>query len=115
MADEKELNTTTDHPMPTDEQPAMALSPQFRTIYTNFVRAGYTPFDVSLLIGENVGPNNEGKLVVQYQARVTMAPTEAKVVHKILGDLIQAFENQFGPIALPKGLELATGQRAEGV
>ncbi|HEX9120811.1 MAG TPA: DUF3467 domain-containing protein [Terriglobales bacterium] len=116
MANEEAVTTEPSATQATSgDMPKMLRSPEFRTVYTNFVQAGYTPFDVSLLIGESIGPDAKGNAVVEFKSRITMSPAEAKVVHKILGDLIMAYEKQFGAIQLPIGLDLPTHPKTEGV
>jgi hypothetical protein len=79
------------------------LAPDFKLIYTNYVQASFTPLDVALLVGETVGAKL-GKFMVQNKARITMSPTEAKIVARILANTVKLFEQQFGEIIVPDGM-----------
>ena len=84
--------------------------PNFQSYYTNFVQAGFTPFDISLLIGEAAGIDPAtNKFMAELKAKITMSPTEAKVVLKIMLDTINAYEAQFGKIVIPSVVETTTG------
>jgi hypothetical protein len=90
-------------PIVPSQQTIEGLAPDFKLIYTNYVQAGYTPLDVMLMVGETTGLN-EGKVVVQHKARITMSPTEAKIVARILANTVKLFEKQFGEIVVPEGM-----------
>ena len=90
-------------PSPEIPPPSLITDADFKSIYTNFVLAQYTPFDVSLTIGEAVGPDSEGRQVVHQKARITMAAPEAKIVMLILANTLKVYEQQFGEIRLPPG------------
>jgi hypothetical protein len=81
----------------------------FRTIYTNFVQAAFTPYDVSLVLGESE-INDSGQLIVEQSARVVMSPAEAQAVVGILANAIMAYEQTWGKIVSPKMQE----QKTEG-
>src|SRR5271166_3227985 len=92
----------------------------FKTYYTNHVQAGLTPFDISLEIGEASGLNRESnKWVVDVKAKITMSPSEAKVVLLILSGTIKTFEDQFGTIVIPSAVGVGQSEagtaKTEGV
>ena len=79
--------------------------PNFQSYYTNFVQAGFTPFDISLLIGEAAGIDPAtNKFMAELKAKITMSPTEAKVVLNIMLNTIRAYEAQFGKIVVPSAV-----------
>ncbi len=81
-------------------------SPDFKSIYSNFVQSGFTAFDIYLSFGETVGGTPDGTLPVEMKARVSMAPLEAKLVTLILASSVQKYEAQFGKIQVPQGVGL---------
>lgn len=81
------------------------MAPDFRTVYTNFVNAGFSPFDVTLMLGEVMGPGADGKQIVLQRIKVLMAAPEAKVVSMILADAVARYEKQFGIIVIAKEQE----------
>ncbi len=82
--------------------PRFVVEDGFKSIYANFVVTAFSPFDVSLVIGEAVGGDDEGRQVVHQKVRVTMAPAEAKVVMLILANTLRIFEEQFGEVKIPE-------------
>jgi hypothetical protein len=79
-------------------------SPHFRTIYTNFVQSSFTPFDISVTLSENAGFNESEEIVIEQQARLVMAPLEARVLLRVLDNTIKLHERQFGKIPDPAGV-----------
>lgn len=84
-------------PKPTTE---FIKSPNFRSIYTNWIQAQFSPHDFSFLLGEAFQPNPE-TIEVQHTGRVIMGPLEAKLLMFILGKLVSSYEQQFGLINIP--------------
>jgi Protein of unknown function (DUF3467) len=84
-------------------EPVAVLAPDFKLIYTNFVQASFTPLDCSLILGEALGVEN-GRFTVQNKARVTMSPTEAKIVARLLLNTVRSYEKQFGEITVPDSM-----------
>jgi hypothetical protein len=106
MSNKKKIETETVPPVTpivSPQQTMEGFAPDFKLIYTNYVQAGFTPLDVALMVGETTGLN-EGKVVVQHKARITMSPTEAKIVARILANTVKLFEKQFGEIFVPEGM-----------
>jgi hypothetical protein len=91
---------TSDQP----KKPTFHRSPDFKTLYVNFVQSGMTAFDVSLIVGENHGVDEKGEGVIELKAKLTMTPLEAKLVAAILADSVKRHEKQFGEISVPPGL-----------
>ncbi|MGA9647560.1 MAG: DUF3467 domain-containing protein [Candidatus Korobacteraceae bacterium] len=103
MPPEENANNVTAVPTPEME---VIRAADYKTIYTNHVQGGVTPFDISLEIGEAGGYNKHtNKWTVDLKAKVTMSPTEAKVVLAILAGTIKSFEEQFGPISIPHAVQ----------
>jgi hypothetical protein len=97
--------------------PNFVKASDYKTIYTNFVQFGVTAFDISFLLGETAGVNEDDGFVVDLKARAVMSPAEAKVVWIFLGSTIQQYEKKFGPIVVPAVAlppEVA-GDKTEGV
>jgi hypothetical protein len=84
-------------------QPSYILSPEFKHLYVNFVQASFTPFDISLMMGEVMGLDAKGQQVINQKARVVTSAAEAKVLMFVLANTIRQWEAQFGKIALPPG------------
>jgi len=78
------------------------FAPDFKLTYTNFVQGLFSPLDLGLMCGEVVGA--EGKNAVQWKIKLTMSPAEAKIVHRILSNLLRNYEKAFGDISVPAGL-----------
>jgi hypothetical protein len=77
---------------------------EYRTIYANWVQAAFGPFDISMLLGTAFAhPTQE--MIVEQAARVVFSPIEAKLTAMILTNVIKSFENQFGEIKIPEGLD----------
>jgi hypothetical protein len=90
-------------PASTDDQigPTFVRSPDFRSIYTNFVQSAYTPYDISLMLGETAGLE-DGRWLVENKARLIMSPPEAKVVLIVLQGAIENYERVYGEIKPPQ-------------
>jgi hypothetical protein len=73
-------------------------APDFKTIYTNFVEAGYGPFDISLLLSQSV---IAGTMTLTHLARVMMSPAEARVFLGVLQQAIDGYEHTWGKIVPP--------------
>jgi hypothetical protein len=88
-------------------------SPDFRTIYANYVQTAHTAFDVSLTFGVTSGVTEEdGKVLVEQKARITLSPLEALVLQTMLNNLIGIFQQRFGKITIPDnfaGLKTSEG------
>jgi hypothetical protein len=86
------------------EQPSDAL-PQihdanFSTIYSNWIQAGRTPWDIRLAFGQlrEAQPNNPA---IVHMVDVVMAPQMAKVLIGTLTLAIRDYEYQNGEIPIP--------------
>jgi hypothetical protein len=99
--------------MTKDEQEvASANAPQiqahkaadFKTFYVNWVQASFTPFDISLVIGEAFAADTPDTFEVEQKARIIFHPLEAKVVAGMLAQAIRNYEKQVGEVPVPRGL-----------
>jgi hypothetical protein len=75
-------------------------------IYCNYLHAGWTLFDVRLVMGQLVPLSDDldSQFVAEQRAAVTMAWPEAKVLRDMLSDLVARFEEVNGeikPLKLP--------------
>lgn len=91
-------------PMLASQMPILMQDKDFKTIYTNFVNANYSPFDIVLMLGELMGPAPDGKQVVLQRAKVVMSPVEAKIVAAILNGAVSKFEKRFGRLVISREL-----------
>lgn len=73
----------------------------FKHVYTNHIQGATTAFDVSLTIGEVIQVGN-GKIVIENRVRVSMSPLEAKVLQRIMTNLVYQHEGTYGPIHVPE-------------
>jgi hypothetical protein len=68
-----------------------------REVFTNFSETKYTCMDV-LLRFSVLRDGTPGHLVVTHVVDVAMSPEQAKALHRGLGNVIGAYERQFGTI-----------------
>jgi len=77
----------------------------FRAVYANWVQGTFTPYDISLVVGEaypSVELEEEKRVVeVNQRLRVVFSPLEAKMAMAILHQAIRGYEEQFGTIDIP--------------
>ena len=100
--------------VPVSNETEYIKAADYKTYYTNFVQGGLTPFDISLEIGEASGLNPAtNKWVVDVKAKITMSPSEAKVVLAILAGTINQYESQFGTVNIPTVVAAAQAAQAE--
>lgn len=93
----------------TVKDPAFVRSPDFKTVYANWIQGAYTAFDISILAGEAYAPSPAEPVSVELKARLVISPLEAKFLVRILRGMIASHERQYGPINIPAGgLELTT-------
>jgi hypothetical protein len=83
---------------------SFVFAPDFKSVYTNFVQGQFSPFDMSFMIGEALGPGPDGKQMIQQKVRITMAPMEAKIFLMIIANAVQNYEAQFGKLSIPPEL-----------
>jgi hypothetical protein len=97
--------TTTDNSEPVSELKAVKTeirrSPDFRSIYANWVQTQFSPHEVSFLLGEAFQSSPE-VVEVEQKARLILGPLEAKLVMFILAKMVSGYESQFGTINIPE-------------
>jgi hypothetical protein len=81
----------------------MHKAENFKTLYANWVQASFTPFDISLVVGQAMSGNAPSTFEVEQKARIIFHPLEAKVVIAMLGKAVETYEKQFGAIPVPGG------------
>ncbi len=74
--------------------------PQYSAFYSNNVAFGVSPLDFVMTFSETIDANAD-KAVVEQRARVTMHPTQAKVLMILLMKNIQGYEAMNGTINIP--------------
>jgi hypothetical protein len=80
------------------------------------MQVGFSPFDLSFLLGETMGVDESGQLIIEYRTRVTMSPAETKIAFALIGNALKNYEKQFGEIRLPAGaMPRFEGEKPEGV
>src|SRR5712692_7223631 len=67
----------------------------FQSIYVNNVQISVSYFDVKMLLGE-VSAITDGRLNVSDKVAVTMSPEHAASLHKLLGDQLEKYRENFG-------------------
>ena len=88
---------------PAQTQINIELPHDLEAIYTNFAVIGHTPSEVIIDFVRILPGNPRAKV----QARVLMTPMNAKLLLKALGENLERFEAQFGPIVIPQGGNVA--------
>ena len=92
-------------------------SPDYRSVYANWVQCGFTPYDMSVVVGEAYpNPEVENAFDVERKLRLILSPLEAKLVVGMLFATIRAFEEKFGTIGIPEEMaqQLKADTRPEG-
>jgi hypothetical protein len=113
------MTTKKKAPEPTREQKTeVRKSPDFKSIYVNWIQATCSPYDVLLNLGES-SPTERGDVEVEHKVRVVFSPIEAKIAAYIMTKTIHEYERQFGAIVVPAPLspqmrELIEAQNKEG-
>jgi len=90
-------------PSPVVPKSEIAKSPDFCTIYSNWVQTNFSPHEVSLLLGQSFQTSPE-TVEVELKARIIFGPLEAKLVFFILGKMIKSYESQFPEIKIPEAI-----------
>lgn len=96
MADE------TNNPVPTYKWIPPRDGKPVPEIYTNFVLSSWSNYDLRVRLGQLV-PTNEG-FVVEERAAVTFTWQHAKMLIRMLSDLVASYEEtngEIGPLKLP--------------
>ncbi|MGI9107945.1 MAG: DUF3467 domain-containing protein [Pyrinomonadaceae bacterium] len=74
----------------------------YKTIYSNFVQCGFTPWDVALQFGQ-MGETSKDTPLITDQAIVYLTPALAKAFVAVVSGNLRNYEAQFGEIKMPKG------------
>jgi hypothetical protein len=88
-------------------------SADFRSIYSNWAQCAFSPFDITLIVGEAI-PVPAGNFEVEQKARVIFHPAEAKVIAWMLLDTVKKYEDNFGKVAIPPGVASSGGEPLGG-
>jgi Protein of unknown function (DUF3467) len=82
-------------------------TPEFRSIYANYIRVNFNPFEISILFGQaGVLPEKQDTVAIEMTSRVTMDVIEAKLLHQMLTRTIVNFESKYGHVAIPDDVKL---------
>ena len=75
-------------------------SPDFESIYANWIQATFSAHEISLIVGQSfpVGPGVQG---VEQKARIMFSAIEGKMLSVILRKILDTYETQFGKIVIP--------------
>ncbi len=84
-----------------EEQKKDTQTERIRTVYSNIVRIGHSPYEFMLDFGQF---QPEGKRAFM-DVRVVTSPQHAKAILKALKDNIATFEEKYGKINLDMGYE----------
>ena len=69
----------------------------YRQIYANTLKAGHTQFDVTITFGQIV-QQVDGDIARNDLVAIQLSPQHAKVFHKLLGRVVEGYEEQHGTI-----------------
>lgn len=72
-------------------------SPEFRDVYSNFVRVGVSPTDINVSFSKLIEPT-PGITMIEDQALVRMSPQQFKVFVDQASKMLKAWEDVFGEI-----------------
>jgi len=97
------MTTTKDEPIPTPPPPSIHKSAEYSSMYINWVQPSFTPFDISLLVGqagnrEKVVLTDQGAVEIEIKARLAFHPAEAKIIAHLLLQTIENYEKQIGDL-----------------
>jgi hypothetical protein len=84
-------------------------SPDFRTIYTNNAAFAISLFEFSITFGEisEVEETAQGRIgIVNQSLRVVMSHLHAKLLLIALAQQLQNYEQRFGEVVIPPGIQL---------
>lgn len=95
-----------------ENAPGITRSDQYRAIYVDSSKLGYSPWDIRLTFGLLIEelPN---KIVNQEQVTIILSPGHGKTLLRILQEQIPMWEKQFGEIRDPLAPENIQVQEAE--
>lgn len=84
----------------------------FQLIYSNWVQAGRTPWDIALVFGQvqEVEPN---KTAISEVATIVMTPQLAKALIATLATTIKDYERDNGEIPIPSSLKRLSEERTK--
>jgi len=95
--------------VPTQRQIKVELPSDLEAIYSNFAILNHSPSEVIMDFARML-PNMPK---VKVYARILMTPTNAKALHKALGDNLAKYEKRFGEIKIAQE-ELEAHERSLG-
>lgn len=99
------------------------MTDETKFFYTNGLEASVSPYDVSLKFFRNVtapppagtvrpvGERTESRATAAETLVVSMSPTHAKAIIPSMIQLIEEYENTFGPLPLPPEIQLIWDRR----
>lgn len=84
----------------------------YKTIYSNWVQAGRTPWDVALVFG-NVREIQPGETAILELINVTLTPALAKALINTLAATVKEYERENGEIQIPASLRRLAEERRQ--
>ncbi|MHB1815743.1 MAG: DUF3467 domain-containing protein [Steroidobacteraceae bacterium] len=79
--------------------PVNRRAPDHKTVYSNVIRTGITPFDIRIVFGQVAEPiPGTPAQQVEELATVIISPEEAKAMIPFLEQAVQVYEEQYGQI-----------------
>lgn len=75
--------------------------PDFQRVYTNSIAIQVSPWDLSLIFGQLIGNQEDGKPIIEETLQVTLTAGLAKALGGLLALHIANYESQMGEIKLP--------------
>jgi Protein of unknown function (DUF3467) len=76
-------------------------SPDFKSIYANWAQTSFSPYEITLLVGEATQSATPNLVEIEQRARITFSPLEAKLVMAFLQNVLTKYEGQYGRVAIP--------------
>lgn len=78
-------------------------SPDFESIYANWMQATFSPHEFSLVVGQSF-QTAPGVVGIEQKARIMFSPLEGKMLSVILRKILESYETQFGKIIVPHAI-----------
>lgn len=96
---------TDDTPQPQSQEVMAEIHHEnFSVVYSNWIQAGRTSWDIALAFGQ-IGETNPGVPAVVHMVNVVMTPQMAKALIGTLAVTVKQYEKDNGEILLPESVK----------
>ncbi|MGD0515029.1 MAG: DUF3467 domain-containing protein [Terriglobales bacterium] len=97
-----------------DNQAGITRAADFRSLYVNFARLGFNPFELSFFFGEaGTTPERLDQVSVEIKTKIVMSPIEAKLLAQMLTLTLSNYEKKYGVIEIPDEAKLASSTEGD--